>query len=143
MVRVAVLFLITRTTVDRPALRRVKGNCRHRRAASAFGSNLDTMRLAGRMSNFDGCEPFVLSLFARLAAFWRIEETLVPIKYLLAGGPNEILVAVDTDYYLVSKLRVCSGFRNPCIPQLFTLANRHSRTLPESVIACFCKRDQV
>lgn len=101
------------------------------------------MRLAGRMSNFDGCEPFVLSLFARLAAFWRIEEALVPIKCLLAGGPDEILVAVDTDDDPISKLRACFGFRNPCIPQLFTLANRHSRTLPESIIAYFCKRDQV
>ncbi len=99
--------------------------------------------LARGVSDLDGCETFVLSLFARLTAFWGIDKTLVPIKRLLACGPSKILVTVNTADAPVGKLQTCIGFHNVYVAPILTFANRHSRTLPESVSVCFCKRDQV
>jgi hypothetical protein len=44
----------------------------------------------------DGCQPFVLCLFAGLATLWFVLQSFVMEESLFTRSPNESLSAVDT-----------------------------------------------
>ena len=84
----------TGATVNGPALRRIKGNCRLLATLCALNRNLDALPHAGSLRGGDGSQPFILRLLARLATLRFVLQSLVMEKCLFAGSPDEILVTV-------------------------------------------------
>ena len=93
-----VKFQKTRSTKNRPALRRVK---RHSCRFSAFGTrhfDFDPLSYAGLVGVSDGGQTLILRLLTVFAALRRVLKELVAEKGLFAGAPNEVLRTIDTLY---------------------------------------------
>jgi hypothetical protein len=68
---------------------------------SALNRNFDALAHSRRLRSRDGCEAFVLRLFAWFASFRFVFEPLVVEEYLLSGSPDKVLVTVYTSYWTV------------------------------------------
>jgi hypothetical protein len=83
-------------------------------ALGAGNSNLDPLFDSGNLSSRDGRQPIVLCLFAWLTTFRFVLQTFVVKKDLLAGRPNERLVAVyavDRSILKLGRLLNCDLLR--------------------------------
>jgi hypothetical protein len=74
-------------------------------ALGASDSNFDPLFDSGNLGCRDRRQPIVLCLFAWLATFRFVLQTFVMKKDLLAGRPNERLVAIDAGDGSILKVR--------------------------------------
>ena len=74
-------------------------------ALGACDGNFDPLFDSGNVGRGDRRQPIILRLFAWLATFRFVLETLVVEKDLLAGSPNEWLGAIDAGDRSVLKVR--------------------------------------
>ena len=68
----AIHFQKTCPAINRTALRRIKGNCRHSRAFRAFSLYFDSLVFPGEAVFNDRLETAIFCFFTLFAAFWRI-----------------------------------------------------------------------
>ena len=87
---------VTRAAVDGTSLRGIKRYGSLLSTLRALDRNLDALADSRGLRCGDRSQPFILRLFAGLAAFGLVLQPLVVKKRLLAGCPDEFLVTVYT-----------------------------------------------
>ncbi|MEJ7617664.1 MAG: hypothetical protein WKF30_12030 [Pyrinomonadaceae bacterium] len=95
----------TGATVNRAALRRIKGHGGLLTALCALNCHFDALTHSRRLSSSDGCESLIFRLLARLTTLGFVLETFIVEEHLLTGRPNKYLVTVHAFNAAILELR--------------------------------------